>query len=101
MGDIIAGLGESGSAMQADHGQPELVRRLISDSAQRFGGLSKEGARVNLFDGRSELEPAQQDLARAFAKRTLLPKLIATVEGLVSAPGASPAETPAAKFQSA
>jgi colanic acid biosynthesis glycosyl transferase WcaI len=101
MGDIIAGLGESGSAMQADHGQPELVRRLISDSAQRFAGVSEEGTRVNLFDGRSELEPAQQDLARAFAKQTLLPKLIAMVEGLVSAAGANPAETPAAKFQSA
>ena len=93
MGDIIAGLPNSEFTMQAEHGQPALVSQFILNAAQK-----SLGERVSAG---SNLRREQTDLARAFAKSTLLPKLIAEVEGLVTAPGARPAETPAAKFQSA
>jgi glycosyltransferase involved in cell wall biosynthesis len=85
--DIIEKLAAPGRAMQARHGQPEVVAQLISNLAQGF------------VAGDSKTESS--NLAPAFAKSTLLPKFIAEVEALGSEVGASSAETAAAKFQSA
>jgi colanic acid biosynthesis glycosyl transferase WcaI len=93
MGDIIAGLTDPKLAMQAEHGQSALVSQFILNAAQESIGEK--------FSRPDRLRREQTDLARSFAKSTLLPKLIAEVEALVTAPGARPAETPAAKLQSA
>jgi hypothetical protein len=93
LGDIIAGLPDSKFAMQAEHGQPALISQFIRKAAQESGG--------ERFSTDNKLRREQTDLARAFAKSTLLPKLIAEVEALATTPGARPAETPAANLQSA
>jgi putative colanic acid biosynthesis glycosyltransferase WcaI len=85
--DIIESLAAPERAVQARHGQPELITQLISNLAQGFvAGSSNTGS---------------SNLAAVFAKSALLPKFIAEVEALGPEVGANSPETAAAKFQSA
>jgi hypothetical protein len=95
MGDIITMLNDPGSAMQSVHGRPEVVEQFISKAALALNGDNRFAA------NQRAVRRGRSNLAAAFSKTTLLPKFIKEVEAVASEPGASTAETPAAKFQSA
>lgn len=95
MGDIIASLNDSGSAVQSVHGRPDLVQQFISNAAHARNGDNSFKAKQR------SVRRGQSNLAAAFSKTKLLPRFIKEVEAIASEPGASTTETPAAKFQSA
>ena len=96
MGDIIGKLDAPNWAMQANHGQAELVSKLVSDAAAGFKlRRSHAGAGIHLAPG------AHRDLAAAFSRAMLLPKFINQIEALGPGRNVSTAESAAAKLQSA
>lgn len=89
MGDIIARLNDSGSAVQSVHGRPDVVQQFISNAARVRNGDHSLAAKQR------SVRRGQTDLAAAFSKTKLLPRFIKEVEAIASEPGASTTETPA------
>lgn len=96
MGDIIGKLADPRRAMQATHGQTELVSKSISDAAAAFIlRRNHAGAETRIAPG------VHRDLAAAFSRATVLPKFINQIEALGPGRNISTAEAAAAKLQSA
>src|SRR5713226_3212569 len=95
MGEIIARLGDRESAFHADHGEVDLVARLIVDRAEQFRAQRLGNT---LATGSGAVAPTP--LAQEFSKTVLLPRLVAHVEALGARVTAAKTEPSATKLQS-
>ncbi len=95
MGEIIARLGDRESAFHADHGEVDLVARLIVDRAEQFRAQRLGNTRAAASEA-----VAPTPLAQEFSKTVLLPRLVAHVEALGARVTEAKNEPSATKLQS-
>jgi colanic acid biosynthesis glycosyl transferase WcaI len=98
LGDIIARLGDSDGAFHTDHGEIDLVARLIEDRADKFRSR-RAGNPLATPTSRGSVTPTP--LAPEFSKAVLLPRLVAHVEALCARASEAKTEPSATKLQSA
>ena len=98
LGDIIAGLSDRDLTARVNHGEMDLVARLIANRAEEFRSRSTGDP---LATPTSRGSVTLTALAQAFSKAVLLPRLVAHVEALCARETETKTEPSATKLQSA